>query len=106
MLIKKQIDYLSTFALPGRVDVLRRKLLDRTRYVTVCLENIYQSQNASAVIRCCDAFGVQDLHVIENIHSYTINPDVALGAEKWVSLNRYPGPLCVNSMRCNKCSKK
>jgi tRNA (guanosine-2'-O-)-methyltransferase len=91
MSLKEQIEYLSGFALPARVEVLRDKLKSRTRYLTVCLENIYQSQNASAVIRSCDAFGVQDLHVIENIFDYQLNPDVSMGAEKWITLNRYEG---------------
>jgi tRNA (guanosine-2'-O-)-methyltransferase len=91
MSLKEQIEYLSGFALPARVEAMRNKLKYRTRYLTVCLENIYQSQNASAVIRSCDAFGVQDLHVIENIYDYQLNPDVSMGAEKWITLNRYEG---------------
>lgn len=62
---------------------------DRTRHVTVVLEDIYQSQNASAVVRTCDLVGVQDIHVIENRNKYQINPDVALGSSKWVDIHRY-----------------
>jgi tRNA (guanosine-2'-O-)-methyltransferase len=53
------------------------------------LEDIYQSQNASAVLRTCDCFGIQDVHIIENKNEYKINPDVALGASKWLSMNYY-----------------
>jgi tRNA (guanosine-2'-O-)-methyltransferase len=54
------------------------------------LEDIYQDQNAIAVIRSCDCFGIQDLHITEDLHAYQINPNVVRGASKWVSLYRYP----------------
>jgi len=62
---------------------------ERTRYLTVVLEDIYQPQNASAVLRTADCFGIQDVHIIENRNEYMINPEVALGASKWLSLHRY-----------------
>ncbi len=62
---------------------------DRTRHVTVVLEDIYQSHNASAVVRTCDLLGVQDIHIIENRNKYTLNPDVALGSSKWTDMYRY-----------------
>ena len=90
--LKEQIEYLSQFALPRRVNLFRSRLAQRTRYLTVCLENIYHSQNASAVLRTCDAFGIQDVHIMENRNEYRINPDVSLGAEKWITLHRYSVP--------------
>ncbi len=61
----------------------------RTRYLAVVLEDIYQPHNASAVLRTCDCFGVQDIHIIENQNQYTLNPDVALGSSKWINLIKY-----------------
>jgi len=61
----------------------------RTRHLTVVIEDIFQSHNASAVLRSADCFGIQDVHVIENRNEYTINPDVALGSSKWIHLHRY-----------------
>ncbi len=61
----------------------------RTRHVTVVLEDIYQSQNASAVVRTSDLLGLQDIHVIENRNKYQLNPDVTLGSSKWVDIHRY-----------------
>lgn len=69
---------------------LFEKILDsRTRHLTVVLENIYQAQNASAVIRTCECFGIQDIHIIENAYKYEINKNVVLGAAKWVDIFRY-----------------
>ncbi len=56
----------------------------RTRHLTVVLEDIYQSHNASAVLRSCDCFGVQDVHVVENRNEYSINKEIAMGSNKWV----------------------
>jgi tRNA (guanosine-2'-O-)-methyltransferase len=72
-----------------RKDLLSSILNERTRYITVVLEDIYQSQNASAVLRTCDCFGIQDLHIIENNNKYKINPDVTLGSDKWLTLKQY-----------------
>jgi len=72
----------------------RRQLFEeivqnRTRHLTIVLENIYQPHNASAVLRSCDLTGVQDVHIIENSNTYTVNPEVAMGASKWLTLKHY-----------------
>ena len=61
----------------------------RTRHITVVIEDIYQSHNASAVLRTCDLTGIQDVHIIENRNEYEINPEVALGSSKWLNLIKY-----------------
>jgi tRNA (guanosine-2'-O-)-methyltransferase len=61
----------------------------RTRHITVVMEDIYQSQNASAVLRTCDLTGIQEIHIIENKNQYEVNPDVALGSMKWLYLKKY-----------------
>ena len=61
----------------------------RTKYLTVVLENIYQPLNASAVLRSCDCFGIQDVHVIENYNEFKVDREVAMGASNWLTVNRY-----------------
>ena len=61
----------------------------RTKYLTVVLENIYQPLNASAVLRSCDCFGIQDVHVIENYNEFKPDREVAMGASNWLTFNRY-----------------
>lgn len=85
------IDYLSGFISEKRFELLRYVLDHRTRYITVVLEDIFQSQNASAVLRSCDCFGVQDIHIIENSNAFSVNPKVVMGASKWLSLQKYHG---------------
>ena len=61
----------------------------RTTYLTVVLENIYQPLNASAVLRSCDCFGIQDVHIIENYNEFKPDREVAMGASNWLTINRY-----------------
>lgn len=63
----------------------------RTRHVTVVLEDIYQPQNASAVLRTSECLGLQDVHIIENRNKYNLNPDVVMGSSKWINIHRYRG---------------
>lgn len=87
---KQQLySYLSEFISENKKNKFEEIILQRTRYVTVVLEDIFQPHNASAVLRSCDIFGIQDVHIIENQNKYEINPDVALGSTKWLSLYKY-----------------
>lgn len=62
---------------------------ERTRHLTVVLENIYQEHNASAVMRSCESFGVQELHVIESKNEYKVQRDIARGAGRWIDMYNY-----------------
>lgn len=83
------IQFLSGFLTPERLNLFNKILSLRTNYLTVVLEDLYQSQNTSAVVRTADCFGVQNVHVIENKHVFQVNPDVVRGASNWVTVNRY-----------------
>ena len=72
-----------------RRDLLQQVLSQRTRHITMVLEDIYQSQNASAVIRTCECMGVQDIHIIENESKFSVNKDVVKGSIKWVDIIKY-----------------
>lgn len=82
-------EFLCGFATENRRLRFEEVAANRTRYLTVVLEDIFQSHNASAVLRTCDCFGIQDVHIIENKNEYKLNPDVALGASNWLSLYKY-----------------
>ena len=74
---------------PNKVEMFDRIASLRTKYVTIALENIYQEHNASAVLRSCDCFGLQEMHVIEKGFQYSVQRDIALGAGRWVDLFNY-----------------
>ncbi|MCK5153368.1 MAG: RNA methyltransferase [Spirochaetales bacterium] len=86
---KELIEYFKTFITEQRLNKMENILSLRTRYLTVVLENIYQPHNASAVLRSCDGFGIQDVHIIENSNSYRINPGVSLGTSQWLTMHNY-----------------
>jgi tRNA (guanosine-2'-O-)-methyltransferase len=80
------IKHLSQFITENKRQKIEDALQNRTYYLTVVLEDIYQPHNASAVVRTCDCFGLQKIHVIENKNLYKVNPDVTLGSSKWIDI--------------------
>ncbi len=102
---KRLTEHFSKYISDHKRDFLERVLLQRTRHITVVLEDIHQSQNASAVIRTCECMGIQDIHIIENETKYMINPKVLKGSYKWVNLIRYKPEtniaMCFDSLRAN-----
>jgi len=83
------VEHLSQFITENRLELFNRVISKRTRYLTILLEDIYQSQNASAVLRSCDCLGIQDVHIVEDRNRYEINPDVALGSDQWLTMHYY-----------------
>lgn len=81
--------YLETYLTDDRKERFKKVLSERTRHFTVVTEDVYQLHNTSAVMRTCDVFGIQDLHVVEEKVSKRIDKEIAMGAQKWVSFNRY-----------------
>ena len=90
MSIEKQVlDEFYKIITPNKVEMFDRIAALRTRHLTVALENIYQEHNASAVLRSCDCFGLQEMHVIEKGFQYSVQRDIALGAGRWVDMFNY-----------------
>lgn len=87
--MQELLTYLLSFASENKQELIASRMLERTRHITVILEDIYQTQNASAVLRTADCFGVQDVHIVENLNEYEINPRVVHGATKWLDLHKY-----------------
>ena len=83
------IEHLSGCVTENRLALFKRVLAERTRYITILLEDIYQSQNASAVLRTCDCIGIQDVHIVEEVNEYQVDREVALGSDQWLSLHYY-----------------
>ena len=96
------IEYLSEYLTDRRKFLIEKVLDQRTRHITIVLEDIYKPQNASAVLRTAECQGVQDLHIIENEHLYDVNPDVVKGASKWLTLHKYPKNGGNNTALCFK----
>ncbi|HBY69970.1 MAG TPA: rRNA methyltransferase, partial [Flavobacteriaceae bacterium] len=83
------LKYLQNHITDRRQELFKEVLARRTRHFTVVTEDVYQLHNTSAVMRTCDVFGIQDLHVVEEKLGKRVDREIAMGAQKWVSLNRY-----------------
>lgn len=87
-----------------RKALIEKVLSNRTRYYTVVVENIYHPHNVNAVLRSCECFGLQDLHIIDDQEKYRIQKRIAKGANKWTDLHFYekgenPVLDCINKLK-------
>ena len=86
---KQLIKHLSGFITKERIELLNHNLKQRTNHLAIVLEDIFHSQNASAVLRTADCFGVQNIHIIENRNNYNTHPNISLGSRKWITETFY-----------------
>lgn len=96
----KLLEYLESFLTTRRLGLYKKVLAQRTNFFTVAIEDVYQLHNTSAVIRSCDVFGIQNVHIIDEIHQKRIDREIAMGAQKWVDINRYPSTKdCITKLK-------
>ncbi|MEP0214923.1 MAG: RNA methyltransferase [Cellulophaga sp.] len=96
----KLLTYLENIISEERKERFLDILKDRTNYITVAIEDVFQMHNTSAVIRSCDAFGVQTAHLIESKYSEPLDRNIAMGAQQWVSTPRYNTTTeCIDTLR-------
>ncbi|NQV77135.1 MAG: RNA methyltransferase [Lutibacter sp.] len=100
MLDYKFIEYLEQFVTDKRRNLFHIILNERTRHFTVAIEDIYQPHNASAVVRSCEVFGIQDIHVIQNKYKFYASNQVAKGAQKWLNFSLYKEKDTNNTLAC------
>ncbi len=100
MVDEKYIEYLEQFVTEKRKKLFKKVLSERTRHFTVAIEDIFQPHNASAVVRTCDIFGIQDMHVIESKYKFYASRLVAKGAQKWIDFSMYNQKNANNTLDC------
>ena len=83
------LSYLKTYLTDRRRALFTEVLSKRTRHFTVVTEDVYQLHNTSAVMRSCEVFGIQDLHVVEERLGKKLDREIAMGAQKWVDIYRH-----------------
>jgi len=101
---KSLTQYLESFLTEDRKSLLHKVLENRTRHITVVVEDLYQTQNISAVMRSCECVGVQDIHIVEGENDFQIHKAIAMGADKWLTIKHYPkenNPMltCINELK-------
>lgn len=87
--VRERIEYLESFLLESRINTLNNALDMRTEYLTVMTENMFHAQNASAIVRHCEAFGVQNIHTVEELCPFLPTLNIALGTDKWIDIKRH-----------------
>jgi len=79
-----------TFLLDVRKEKIDRVVEQRTRTFTVVLDRLEDSFNMAAVLRTCEAMGVQEVHVVINPEApFLPNSRVAQGCDKWLDVKLY-----------------
>ena len=92
--------FLENILTENRKNKFLKVLENRTKHFTVVVEDIFQMHNASAVMRSCEVFGIQELNVIEQRYGKSIDKEIAMGAQKWVDINTFDSiTTCVETMK-------
>ncbi|MFD2727363.1 TrmH family RNA methyltransferase [Hyunsoonleella rubra] len=100
MVDKNLLEYLESYLTEARREKFQRVLSQRTKHFTVATEDVYQLHNTSAVIRSCDVFGIQEVSIVEERNSKRIDREIAMGAQKWVDLNRFHSvKACIGDLK-------
>lgn len=95
-----KLKYLEEFLTEDRLTRFISVLAHRTRYITVAMEDVYHLHNTSAVIRSCDVFGIQDIHLVEARFGKRLDRKIAMGAQKWVDVHRHASSaMCLEELR-------
>lgn len=98
--IEKRIEYLSEFVLPERLNKMCSIIANRTRYVTIVVEDVYQSHNSNAVVRSAECFGVQDVHVVQDRNNFEINDEISMGSAQWLNIYRHQDiESCIDNLK-------
>ena len=94
------LEYLDAFLTDNRKAKFQKVLENRTNHFTVAIEDVFQMHNTSAVMRSCEVFGIQQLNVIEEKYGKSIDKEIAMGAQKWVDVNRFDSiGACIRSVK-------
>ena len=70
---------------------MQSALTQRLRSVQCAVEAVYHRHNVSAILRTCDALGIQYVHLIEG--DFRPSPGAARGAERWLSIQQHADPV-------------
>ena len=94
------LEYLEGFLTDNRKERFAKVLETRTNHFTVAVEDLFQLHNTSAVMRSCEIFGIQQLNVIEEKFGKSIDKEIAMGAQKWVDINKFESVAdCLNTLK-------
>ncbi len=85
------VDHLASFISQKKWQKMQEVADERTKHITVVLENLYQDFNASAAFRSIECFGLAEVHLVETEAIRSVNRSVSKGSEQWLTINTYRG---------------
>ena len=101
---QKLLEYLEGYLTDHKKALFQRVLAQRTRHFTIAIEDIYRDHNAGALVRTCDCFGIQDIHIIEDHYNFNVLHNISKGSERWIDYHLYQGKgnnsqLCIDDLK-------
>ena len=87
--LRERLDYMTQFLTEERKMTLRRTVEKRTHYMRIMTENMFHPQNASAIMRHCEAFGIQQIHCVEDRCKFDPSVNIVRGTQKWVDVEHH-----------------
>lgn len=87
--LEEKVAYLKNFVTDERNQLFEKMIKERTSYVTLVLEDLFQTHNHSAIVRSADCFGIQNIHFIENRNNYILSDSISRGAHDWLSIHQH-----------------
>ena len=82
-------DILEGMITPRRMERLLGVLGARLGALRVVVENLKHPHNVNAVLRTCEALGVQHVHLVDPGREFYIHRRIAKGSHKWLTLHRH-----------------
>jgi len=74
---------------PERFEKIKDVLTKRQTDLTVIMDNIHKPHNFNAIVRTCDAVGIQDVQYIPVTEGYRQLNYYAKGSQKWVEAHQH-----------------
>ena len=94
------LNYLEGFLTDNRKERFEAVLSNRTNHFTIAVEDVYQFHNTSAVMRSCEVFGIQEINIVEQRFGKNIDKEIAMGAQKWVDINKFENiSSCIQTLK-------
>ena len=94
------LHFLENILTDNRKERFLNVLNTRTKHFTIAVEDVFQMDNTSGVMRSCEVFGIQELNVIEQRYGKSIDKEIAMGAQKWVDINSFDSVTdCIDNLK-------
>lgn len=94
------LEALKAHLTPERLERIESVASQRTRKITLILEDVRQEHNTGALLRTADILGVQDVHLVSQNYEARLAQAIAKGSTNWVNLIRHQDRESDNLENC------